>query len=93
VKTTKPKIGSAGRPGNESSKTYTALILPLICQIIALLVIFTLFVIGTWISIIGGLKQIKTTSTSEGISAIVVGTCILTLSGLMASLIGKLYRC
>jgi uncharacterized sodium:solute symporter family permease YidK len=59
-------------------------------QNLMLVDILALSAIGTWMSIIGGLKQMRTNSPSEGILLIVVGACIVSLSGLMASLASRL---
>lgn len=54
--------------------------------------VIVLFTIGTWISVIGGLKQTRANSPTEGILLIVVGACIVALSGLMASVVSRLLR-
>jgi len=60
-----------------------------IWQIIMLVDIFALFSIGTWMSIVGGIKQMRTNSPSEGILLIVVGACIVSLAGLMATVANR----
>lgn len=62
-----------------------------IWQIFVLVDILALFAIGTWISILGGLKQMRANSPSEGILLIVVGACIVSLSALIASVSDKLF--
>jgi hypothetical protein len=58
----------------------------------AFVVVFVLFGIGTWVSLIGGFKQWRTNSATEGILLIVVGASIVSLSGLMAAVVSNLLR-
>ncbi len=62
----------------------------LICKVLAIIQTVALFGLGAWISLIGGLKQMRTNSPSEGIMLIVIGAIILSLSGIMATIMSKL---
>lgn len=59
-------------------------------QVFAVIITFTLFAIGTWISIIGAVREAQTKSPGEGIVLIVYGASMMALSGLVVSVAGKL---
>lgn len=61
-----------------------------IWYIFALLILFTLYGIGTSISIIGAIRESKTKSPGECIILIVVGASIVAVAGLMATFMDKI---
>jgi hypothetical protein len=59
-------------------------------QGIAIYITITVFVIGTWMSIIGALRETSVESPGSGILLIVIGGAFMALSGLVVSVAGKL---
>jgi len=61
-----------------------------ICQGIAIPITSAIFVIGTWMSIIGALRETSVESPGSGILSIVIVGAFMALSGLVVSVAGKL---